>query len=476
MKADLRRESLSVVDTAWLKMDRPTNLMMICGMMMFAGHIELNGLRRLIGERMLCFHRFRQRVARDSGGAWWESDPHFDLAWHVLRLPFPEAADAAALEEAVSDLISTPLDPGRPMWQFHLIDTAGGSVLLLRIHHCYGDGFALLHVVNAMSDLDPAHPGAPAGDLGEAEAPRAAWERIFGAPSEALGDVIRNSLAVADEGRRLLLHPLRALGYLETGGKLARETAVIATMTPDSPTRFKGALGVMKRVAWARPLSLFEVKAVAGALGCSVNDVLVGCISGALRNYLLAEGDAVDKVDVRALVPVNLRPPGPVTALGNRFGMVFLSLPLGVADPVARVREVQRRMNALKDSRQSLVALGILAAMGVAPDTIRERTLEALAANASMVITNVHGAEQPRHLAGVRIVRQMFWVPQSGGIGIGISLLSYGGEVSFGIVSDRRRVADPHTIAAQFAGEFETLLLTSLMMPWPGELLGDAGN
>ena len=246
---------------------------------------------------------------------------------------------------------------------------------------------------------------------------------------------------------------------------LAVQAGVIAAMAPDAPTRLKGELGITKRVAWSGPLPLSEVKALAGALGCSVNDVLVSCVAGALRAWLLEAGDALGGEPVRALVPVNLRPPGPVTELGNRFGLVFLDLPVATADPVERVLAVHEGMAALKNSQQPSVALGLLAGMGMAPAFIRERVLEALAANASIVITNVRGPEQARYLAGQRIGRDMFWVPQSGGIGIGTSILSYDGQVNFGVIADQRRVPDPAEIAVRFAAEFETLLLLALMLP-----------
>jgi len=466
------REPLTVIDTAWLRMDRPTNLMMICGMMLFDERVDLQALKEVIGTRMLCFHRFRQRPVGQGSDAHWETDPHFDLDWHVRRIALPDK-EGGALEEVASDLISTPLDPSKPMWQFHVIDNPrGSSAVVMRIHHCYGDGFALMHVVNSMTDSDPARPASPGIDIGAAGRSRSAVERILGPLTEAVGDVVRSSLAVALVGRDLLIRPTQAIAYAKTGTDIACAAGVIAGMTPDSPTRFKGALGVMKRVAWAEPLALPEVKALSGALGCSVNDVLMACVAGALRAYLQERGDSVEGLEVRALVPVNLRPSGRITELGNRFGLVFLSLPIGIEDTVARVLEVRERMDALKGSQQPLVALGILAAMGVAPEIIKERTLEALAANASVVATNVRGSEQPRYFAGKRMTRQMFWVPQSGGIGIGVSILSYAGQVSFGVVSDARRVPDPEVVAQNFTIEFETLLLSALMMPWPGEAAG----
>lgn len=460
------RESLSAVDAAWLRMDRPANLMMICGMMLLDGRLDLQRLKEVIRTRMLCFHRFRQRVADPHGEPCWELDPGFELDWHVRRLA-PRAG--ASLEDVVSELASTALDPGRPMWQWHLVDGAGagGSALVMRIHHCYGDGFALLHVIEAITDTDPAHPRHPRPDLAGERARRPAWERVLGAPAEVLGDALRGSLALAAAGAGLLAHPWRTLDYARRGADLALQAGLIATMAPDAPTGLKGELGVAKRTAWCAPLPLSEVKAVASALACSVNDVLIACIAGALRAWLQDEGEVPAGQPLRALVPVNLRPPGPVTELGNRFGLVFLDLPTDVADPVERVRAVHRGMSALKTSQQPLVAFGLLAGMGLAPEFLKERVLEALAANASIVITNVHGPEQPRYLAGRRIARELFWVPQSGGIGIGASILSYDGQVSFGVMADVRRVPDPADIASHFAAEFEALCLCALMMPWP---------
>lgn len=464
------REPLSRVDTAWLRMDRPTNLMMICVLMMFDDRLDLNEVREVIRTRLLCFHRFTQRVVETVGGAYWETDPNFDLNWHVRRIALPGAAGEAELREVVGDLISTPLDPTKPMWQYHLIEKVnGGSALVLRIHHCYGDGFALTYVTNSMTDTDARKPHPPAEDIVEHDGKRSAWERMLGPVTETVGDAVRAALSVVETGRDWVAQPSHAVDYAKTGIDLAHEVGVIANMTPDSHTRFKGPLGVMKRVAWAEPMPFFEVKALAEALGCSVNDVLLSCVTGALRSYLMDQGDPVEGLEIRASVPVNLRPLGPITELGNNFGLVLLSLPIGVEHPIERVFELQRRMGELKHSQQPLLALGILAGMGIAPRVVKERLVETSAANASAVMTNVPGAPEPRYLAGKRIARQIFWVPQSGGIGMGVSILSYAGQINFGVVTDAKRVPDPAAIVKRFTAEFETLLLMTLMMPWPGE-------
>lgn len=455
------RELLSIIDAAWLRMDRPSNLMMICGMLVFADRVRLVDLKEVISKRMLCFHRFRQRVVTGHGRPQWETDPSFDLDWHVRHVATPAGE---GLEDMLSELVSTPIDPAKPMWQYHLIDLpAGGCAVVLRVHHCYGDGFALTHVLESMTDASPDKPRLPAGDLGCADTARGAWERMFGPVTEVMGDAFRTAEYVVGTGLDLFTNPGKAIEYGKAGYAYARDATVIATMTPDSPTRFKGPLGVMKRTAWAKPLSLQEVKAVGDAFGCSVNDVLLASVTAALRRYLATQGDDVCGVEMRALVPVNCRPPGPVRELGNMFGLVFLALPLGVADPFERLLEVHRRMEQLKHSQQPGVALGILASMGVLPEMLKESVLESLAANASAVITNVRGASSPQYLAGKRIERQIFWVPQSGGIGMGISILTYAGMVDFGVVTDVKRVPDPGVLVSHFLEEFERLLLLSLL-------------
>lgn len=448
-------EPLSAVDAAWLRMDRPNNLMMICGMLLLDGRLDLARVKEVLRSRMLCFHRFRQRIVAPDGGPRWEADPAFDLERHVRRIGTATGVTRARLERIASRLAGTALDPARPMWQFHLIETEAGSALVLRIHHCYGDGFALLHVLDAITDLDPEHVRHGGADLGAP--PRSSWERMLGPLAGTLGDAVRASLALAETGAGLLQHPSHALDYARRGADLLHQAGVLAAMTPDAPTVLKGELGSAKRVAWGEPLALPDVKAVAHALGCSVNDVLVACVAGALRGWLEAQGEPIAGQELRALVPVNLRPPGPVTELGNRFGLVFLGLPVGIAQPVPRLLEVHRQMDLLKHSQQPLVALGILAALGVSPAAVKERLLDTLAANASLVVTNVHGPDSPRYLAGRRILRQLFWVPQAGGIGLGISILSYAGQVGFGVLADVLRVPDAHTLPECFAREFLSL-------------------
>jgi WS/DGAT/MGAT family acyltransferase len=472
---------MSGVDTAWLRMEQPTNLMMIVGIWMFDERLDPKALKRALGNRFLAFHRFRQRAVQDSTGAWWEDDESFDIDSHVHLTALPGKADKAELQALVSDLASTPLDFSKPLWQYHLVDNyRGGSALIMRIHHCYADGIALTEVVLSMTHetaagslaLEPRKVETSAG--GEADF----WEQILRPVAGAFENATRMGKNLFEQGRELAANPQLASGAIEEvtkkGMEIAGEIAKLALMGRDAHTRFKGPLGVRKIAAWAEPFPLEEVKVMGKALGCSINDVLLAMAAGALRSYLAQAGDAVDGLEIRAIVPVNLRPAGAARSLGNQFGLVFLDLPVGVDNPLERLFEVRQRMLALKGSYQPVIALGLLHTVGFGPKILQEQVTSLLSQNASAVMTNVPGPQHPLYFAGKRIAELNFWVPQSGGIGMGVSILSYDGRIQFGLITDAGLVPDPDRIVARFHDEFDKLMWLTLMSPWGEEPGGTA--
>ena len=468
------RERISGVDTAWLRMEHPTNLMMIVGVMMLEGRPSLAVVKRLLLRRFLAYRRFRQRAVQDAAGAWWEEMAGLDIDRHVHQVSLRGKAGKAELEDFVSELASTPLDFGRPLWEFHLVDNyAGGSALVTRIHHCYADGIALIQVMLSLTHesaqgslkLPPETVEAPAA-RGETDF----FEQLLKPVTGALGGAAQLGRGLVAQGRGLAGNPQLAAELVQDvarkGAGFAGEVAKLVLMGRDADTRFKGPLGARKRAAWADPLPLEEVKVAGKALGCSINDVLLSMAAGALRDYLLDKGDAVDGLEIRAIVPVNLRPPGEGRGLGNQFGLVFLDLPIGMAHPLERLYEVRRRMLALKGSYQPLIALGLLNAVGYGPKAIQEQVTALLGNSASAVMTNVPGPQKPLYFAGKRIRELDFWVPQSGGIGMGVSIISYDGRIQFGVITDAGLVPDPEAIVNRFGDEFDKLMWITLMSPW----------
>ncbi len=471
----MKRQRISAVDTAWLRMDRPGNLMMICGVLIFRERIGLARLKQVVAERFMVFRRFRQRAVETPAMSFWETDGQFDLDHHVAHTALPGRAGKRELQALVSRLLSTPLDPARPRWQFHLVDNYdGGSAIVVRIHHCYADGIALVRVMLSMTDATADGPPAMPFQARERRRPKSddSLAQLLAPLSGVLESARRIGGMLVDAGVGIWHDPAKAVELADKGSALTAAVAKLALMSQDSPTRFKGAAGVAKRVAWAEPLPLPEVKAIGKALGSSVNDVLLSCVAGALRDYLVARGDPVDGVMMRALVPVNLRPIESAYRLGNQFGLVFLELPIGIENPVERLYAVRANMNALKGSYQPILALGLLAAMGSGPKLLQDTLLSILARNATAVMTNVPGPQQALYMAGARIDKLMFWVPQSGDIGMGVSILSYDDAVQFGVATDRGLCPDPEKVIERFRAQFEQLVLTTLMSPWSrdGEL------
>ena len=459
----LRQQPMSRVDTAWLRMERPTNLMMITGVLMFETPMALPKLKQVIRQRFLAYPRFGQKAVDTGAAASWQEDADFDLDWHVRLSALPGRVGKRELERLVSQLASTPLDKSKPLWQFHLVENyLGGSALIARIHHCYADGIALVQVLLSLTDTTAkAKKGS---DL------HSAWLQEDDARSEksAGGFERYRKLGgqVLAKGMQIYNDPSLAAVLAVEGREIARELATAIVLPDDPPTMLKGQLGINKRVAWAEPLDLAEVKAVGRAYRCTVNDVLMACAAGALRSYLLDRGEPIAGITLRATVPVNLRPLKHAKKLGNHFGLVFLDLPVGEDNPVRRLERVAAHMGELKTSRQAIVSFGLLAALGMAPASVQRLALDLFSRKATAVATNVPGPKMPLYMAGQRMREMMFWVPQTGNIGVGISILSYHGRVHFGLIGDGRLLPDPDAVIGRFRPEFEKLLYIALLSSW----------
>jgi diacylglycerol O-acyltransferase / wax synthase len=161
-------------------------------------------------------------------------------------------------------------------------------------------------------------------------------------------------------------------------------------------------------------------------------------------------------------VPIDLREPGD-TELGNRFGLLAVELPVGVADPIERLMTVRQRMSPLKSSYEPSTTLGLFAALGYIPKLVQDQMLDLLASRATAVMTNVPGPAESLTLAGSRIKQWVSWVPQSGDIGMGVSIASYAGHVQFGLMTDAALTPDPEALVSRFAEEFETYLYGVLL-------------
>jgi len=466
-----RREPMSRVDTAWLRMERPTNPMMITGVLMFDEPMTIARLREVVKKRFLSYPRFLQKAVDTPAGAAWLQDEDFDLERHVCMAALPGRSDRKSekksLERFVSQLASSPLDKSKPLWQFQLVEKyGGGSALVARIHHSYADGIALVQVLLSLTDTTR--------EPDKGSALHASWLKRDGAEVVrrvgAIDRYMQIGGKVLGKSMQMVQDPSLATMLAKEGGEIGRELLAALVLSDDPPTMLRGKLGVSKRVAWAEPLDLDDVKAVGRACDCTVNDVLMAAAAGALRSYMLERGEDLEGVTLRATVPVNLRPLEHAKKLGNHFGLVFLELPVGEDNPIRRLERVCKCMSDLKGSRQAIMAYGLLAALGMAPTALQGLALELFSRKATVVATNVPGPQQPLYMGGCKVREMMFWVPQTGSIGIGVSIMSYNNRVHFGLISDAKLVPDPDAVIQRFGPEFEKLLYLALMGSWEHHL------
>ena len=497
----LNGERMSKVDTAWLRMDCNANLMMIIGVWQLAPGIKHAAVCERLEGTLLKYNRFKQRVMEDAAGATWVNDRKFDIANHVVVETLPKSSGAlpghdhqvgqqAALQDRVAALATQKLDPKRPLWQMHLIedyvgpDGVKGSALIVRIHHCIADGIALISVTMSLVDGGTAPP-----ERRKKETTSGSEDWLTDMFRDTLlkpfTDITVKALGAVGEGAARSMGMLESLSEPKKGAQkgaqkgieasldmakvllqVIKDSAALALMPNDSPTRLKGTPGGSKKVAWCQPIPLEEVKAVGKALNCSINVVLLCCVAGALGEYLKSHGDDVKGQEIRAMVPVNLRPLDQAYKLGNRFGLVPLVLPIGVDNPIERVYEVRRRMAALKGSYQPLLAFSLLAVAGLLIKPAQDMMLNIFAKKTTAVMTNVPGPRDKLKFCGSTLEQSMFWVPQSGDVGLGVSILSYGGGVQFGVITDSLLCPEPQRIIDEFVPEFAKLSLVTLMLPW----------
>jgi diacylglycerol O-acyltransferase / wax synthase len=412
-RLDMSHTRLGGEDGAWLHMEDATNPMVINGLLELAAPLDPARLTVALRERVMHLDRFRMCVTERLGGTRWDFDPQFDVARHVEHVQLEPSLDDAALRTFIGAKVSALLPRDRPLWRVYVVDRPGaGSVLLYRVHHAIADGFALLGVLLSLCE-----------NAGSLHTPT----------SHAVPQVVP--------------------GVVDHALALTR----IALLPADPHTALKGPLTTEKRVAWSEPLSLDRVKATAKACDATVNDVLVATATGALRRYLARRGDDVAHLEVRAMLPVNLRRDVATDTLGNHFGLFVLSLPVSGADAGGRVAEVKRRMNALKSSPEAFVTHGILRTMGWAPRFVEDLGVTFFGKKASLVLTNVPGPRERLVLCGVPVTRLMFWVPQSGRMGLGISIFSYAGEVTLGVIADAGLLPDPERFAADLHVELAAI-------------------
>lgn len=428
-------DTLSAVDAAWFRLDEKHNVADIVALLTFERSLDAERLTERITDRFRAFPRLLARVQDPHGVGlpWWEPVGGFRVRDNIRRMALPDD-DPLTLQHAVDAVLAEPLDRTRPLWEIHLVDRSDGlTAVIARFHHCLGDGFALVGLLLELAeDKDGQDTGASSpGAMDETERDTGHGHAID-----------------------FLLHPERIAEAALTGGRVAAALGGLLMLPFDSPSALRRPLSGVRKVAWSEPIGLERFKVLARATGSTVNDVLVTALAGAMRSWLRDAGDPVDTLAIRAIVPVNLRPAEELDkALGNRFGLVFLDLPIAQPLAEARLRTVHEGMDSLKGGEAAASSVVALTALGVVPEVIEHVASDLFTRKGSLLVTNVPGPRKRLHLAGAPIDQIMFWAPHVARIGLGVSLLSYADTVRVGVRADEAVVCDPATIVHAFEAE-----------------------
>jgi len=444
---------MSALDAMFLHAEDGTTHLHIGSCAVFAGKApSMDELTALISSKLHLVARFRQKVRQVPGGLGrpvWVDDPAFDLGYHVRHSALPPRANAQDLDNLMGRLMSQELDRNRPLWEMWLVEGLPHRqwALISKVHHCMVDGVSGTDLMTVLLDatpdveITPAPAWTPGSEPSDARLLLDAAAGLVLAPGRLMASVVRGA-STPGKALRQLTDTFAGLGSF--GRRLT---------APSAPLSIEGSIGSHRRWAVAR-CTLADTKEIRQVFGGSVNDVVLTAITAGFRDLLVQRGDVVDHATMTSLVPVSIRS-GDDHTYNNQVSLMIAELPVGISDPLDRLRAVTAGMAELKRSNQAtagaaafdvadlmppaLFAVGVRAAM-----TIMRRTPQR---TINTVTTNVFGPPFPLFAMGREMVDYLPFVPLSPGVRIGVAILSYNGRLAFGVTGDYDSAPDVQTMA-----------------------------
>ena len=460
IRAVANHDRLTGLDSSFLHLERDSAHMHVAGCSVFIGSApSYDELLEAIASRLHLVPRYRQRLAfvpLHQGRPVWVDDPHFKLQYHVRHTALPRPGGEAELKRLAGRVFSQALDRTRPLWELWLVEgLAGGRFAVLsKTHHALVDGISGVDIATVLFDAsaDPL-PVAP---------PEHEWvARPLPSSAQLLADALLERATVPGEVARGVRATLRGPRTMATraGRALGSVSALAWTgLQAAPPSPFNVRIGPHRRFTWVRG-DLGEFKAIKNELGGTVNDVVLAVVAGALGRYMRLHGSSTDGTELRAMVPVSVRADIERGALGNRVAAMWATLPVGVTDPVERLHSVSGQMKGVKQSGQAVGAEILTRVSGFAPPTIMAQAarLQARQRLFNLVVTNVPGPQFPLYLLGRELESIYPMVPLAENTALGIAILSYNGQLNFGLVADYDALADVEVLADELRASLEEL-------------------
>ena len=419
------------------------------------GGIDIARYRRAVESVLHWIPRYRQKLAEVPLEGWpvWIDDRHFDLGYHIRHVSLPRPGTLAQLKELCSRILSQRLERSRPLWEIWVIEGLEGGeqfALINKVHHCMVDGVAGAGLAQILMSPTPKS---------EPDEPLAYMPRPAPSGRELLADSLRTRVRQPlDALRGLLERPPDAPPRVDDAWRRLRALAELASfgLRPASETPINGDLGPHRRLDWLT-MPLGDVQELRSVLGCSLNDVVLATVTGALRRYLFRRRVDPAKLDFRVAAPVSVRKPGDASAQGNHVSTWIVGLPLAESDPLAQVAALHERTTELKRSQSALGADTLMKLAEWLPPALIEAGVGIATGPANTIVTNIPGPQFPLFMVGAPMLAMYPMVPLLPGVGLGIALFSYDGKLCWGFNADYELMPDLRAFHDDVCLAFEQL-------------------
>jgi WS/DGAT/MGAT family acyltransferase len=464
-------DRLTGLDSSFLHLERGGAHMHVAACAVFEGtapsHDELIDA---IKSRLHLVPRYRQRLAPvplGQGRPVWVDDPHFNPSYHVRHTALPSPGGEDQLRRLTGRVFSQALDRSKPLWELWLVEGLADErfALLSKTHHALVDGISGVDIITVLFDTSPdPMPVAP---------PDHEWvPKPVPSGAQLLADALLERATVPGEivrGIRAVLRGPRTVARRLGDALVGVGAMAWAGRRPAPPSIFNVPIGPHRRFEWVRG-DLGQFKAIKNELGGTVNDVVLAAVTGALGGYMRAHGESTDGVELRAMVPMSIRADVERGALGNRVTAMWAPLPVGITDPVKRLNTISAEMREVKESGQAVGAEVLTRLSGFAPPTIVSQAARLTARQRlfNLVVTNVPGPQLPLYLLGRRLEAIFPMVPLTSNTVLGIAIMSYDGQLNFGLTADYDQLADVKTLADELRSSIEEIAAAAGVPVLPG--------
>jgi diacylglycerol O-acyltransferase len=452
----IQDSALKHLDLLMWNVDHPTGLTNITAMMFFKTKLDEQKVIRLLDERIKGLKKFKEKVINKKGKPVWHFDELFDINSHIHKIALPDAGDDKALMLMVSDLISMPLDYTKPLWQIHLIENYnGGSALLWRIHHAIGDGASLVNAMLTLTDEQPdvaIQKSVAIEEEASSQKLKFNWKNKLNQGKQLAEKTVLNT-------QSLFKRPEEINHFISSIKNTTNDIISFLKSSDNQNTIYKGKLGVQKRVAWSKVMSLSDIKKISCHYHAKVNDTLLAILTGALRRHMEKHHQDTG-ITFNIACPVDMRKNDQEIDLGNKVGAILIQLPINTIHFEERIKIISEKTSALKKSLEPPLAYYYTEFISdFVPKSIELYAAKMLGSKLMAILSNVPGPKKPIYFAGEEIDNIMFWLPHTYSMGMALSVISYNNKVSIGITVDANLIQDPEEIIHNFEYEMNEVLL-----------------